>query len=364
MREFSKRGTAWLRRIVAHLIGILISATAALACSTVALGPPGARLVAYSYDTSETGAGLIFANPGGGWRRSIMEGNAARWEVLHGSVTFNHLGYGMPTTGMNTAGLVVSLMWNDAARYPPPEGRAHVNELEFIQRLLDRAATVEEVRGVIGEVAIQDLVPIHFFVADATGATAAITPDGAALRVHSGAEMPVPALTNTSYADALAALPTLTGFGGTRAIPAARTLDEAGSLGRFAISARAADDGGAPTAETAFAVLEDLRNKHTHWQIAFAPAARAITFRLTAQRGEWRIDLDNLKVSCATGPLSANLAGLGEDAATAAFAPADPVQATALLEDVLRRFEGALRLPPEAAGPITKAQFASLECRE
>ena len=72
-------------------------ASAALACSTVAIGPADARLVAYSYDTSATGAGFVFVNPHGARRTSIMEGDPPGWDVVHGSITFNQMGFGMPT---------------------------------------------------------------------------------------------------------------------------------------------------------------------------------------------------------------------------------------------------------------------------
>jgi len=338
-------------------------AGAALACSTVALGPADARLVAYSYDTSETDAGYVLVNPAGATRGSIMEGETARWTVDHGSITFNQFGPGMPTAGMNVAGLGVSLMWNDDARFPPIGDRGLVNELELIQMLLDRAATVDEAIAVMDDVGIQALVPIHYFIADASGATAAITPTAERMVVHEGEAMPVAALTNSSYADLIDGLSAFAGFGGEQALPSARALDDQGSMGRFAIAAGATSNPGPVTREQAFAVLADVENPQTQWQIVFAPHDQRIDFRLIGEEGQWRIELAAIDFTCRSMPLGRSLGALSADEPVPAMLPATFAGLTVVLSDVMAGFFPLTGLPPEVAGPITEAQINVLTCR-
>lgn len=360
VRKPAKTRFRWLL-----VCAVWLSASAALACSTVAIGPADARLVAYSYDTSVTGAGFVFVNPHGARRTSIMEDEPAGWDVAHGSITFNQMGFGMPTTGVNTAGLVVSLMWNDKAVFPPVAGRPIVSELEFIQMLLDRAGSVDEATTIMDEFAIQALVPIHFFLADASGATAAITPTRQALVVHTGADMPVRALTNTSYAELVDRLSGLAGFGGEAPAPPAGTLDERGSLARFAIAAQAIKNGSSPSGKAdAFAVLDRVENRQTRWQIVYVPQDREIDFRLTGRAGQWRIDMAGIDFACGATPLGRSLNNLATDEAIPVFQPIAVSPVVAVVSDVLDGFAGALGLPPEAAGSIVEAQLASFACAE
>ncbi len=341
---------------------IVMTASVALACSTVALGSGDRRLIAYSYDTSATGAGLVFVNPAGAGRRSIMEGEAAAWTTGHGSVSFNQFGLGMPAAGMNTAGLVVSLMWNDDAVYPLAGERPTVNELEFIQRLLDRAGTVDEAIAMLDGVAISGLVPIHFFVADAQGATAAITPTAEGFVVHAGQDMPVPALTNTSYAALVAQLAGFEGFGGARPVPGRAGTDDPDSLTRFAIAARAAAAPATPVLNDAWDVLGGVENRQSRWQIVFMPAARRIVLRRVGADGQWRIDLDTLDFSCRDLPLGRPIDGLSPDETIARLSPVDPVAMTGVLTEVFAGFEATTGLPPEAAGAVVAAQRDALDC--
>lgn len=169
---------------------VIGGATAALACTTMVLGPQAHRLVAYSYDQPSSGAGMLVVNPKGVARSSIMDPPQAAWAARHGSVTFNQFGLGMPTAGMNTAGLVVTLMWNADASYGAPTGDPQLNELELIQHLLDTAATVDEALAVAGELHVQGLVPIHYFLVDRHGDTAGLRPGNGELVATRGADLP------------------------------------------------------------------------------------------------------------------------------------------------------------------------------
>lgn len=48
-------------------------------------------------------------------------------------------GRNFPTGGMNEAGLVIELMWLDGSRYPVPDARPAVDNLQWIQYNLVRS---------------------------------------------------------------------------------------------------------------------------------------------------------------------------------------------------------------------------------
>ncbi len=345
------------------LAGWLI-APAALACSTMALGPPESPLIAYSYDTSATGRGFIIVNPAGGERTSIMESSTARWQTRYGSVSFNQMGPGMPTVGINTAGLVVSLMWNDDVVFPETESSDIINELELIQRILDRAASIDEAVTLASNADVQALVPIHYFVADATGATAAIMPTRARMIMHRGANMPIRALTNSSYADLVDGLSGYEGFGGTAPLPHRAATQNPNSLERFVLAASAARSDEPVTVAEAFDALATVENPETRWQIVIEPGKQVIDFTLTGAATQWQIDMSGLDFSCAQIPLGQSLSELASGDAEVRFRPVEPDQLAGVVADVLDGFSGTIGLPREIAGPLTQAQIGALTCGE
>ncbi len=351
-------------RALGWSVAMSLSTSVALACSTVALGSPDRPLVAYSFDFDATGAGFIFVNPAGVMRSSIMEGTPAQWAARHGSVTFNQLGPGMPAAGMNTAGLVVSLMWNNGAVYGGEETAPIVNELEFIQRLLDTSGSVDEALAQLEGIRIEGIVPIHYFLADRTGMTAALTPTASGFLVHTGDDMPLAALTNTSYAELLEEVTAFDGFGGTNAVPrdADREADP-NSLQRFAVAASASRMAGSlSTADQAFGVLDDLANLETRWQIVFDQAGQQIDFRIVGQDGTYRIALPEIDWRCRDRPLAAQLPDVSGKAFPEAFAPANPAAVSAVSREVLSSFSKASGLGPEIADGLTAGQLASAVC--
>lgn len=340
-----------------------LTASAAFACSTVVLGLPERPIVAYSFDFDATGAGFMIVNPKDAARRSIMEDTPAQWMVRHSSVTFNQIGPGMPAAGMNGAGLVVALMWNDAAVYGSEANVPVVNELEFIQRLLDTAGSVDEALASLGDIRIEGTVPIHYLLVDPSGAIAAITPAPDGLEVHTGEEMPHPALTNTSYAVLIEQIRDFEGFGGDRAIHTADDLKDPGSLDRFAVAASAARHAGsAPTQDTAFGVLDDVANSETRWQIVFDPAAQRIAFRIAGEEAVHHVDMAGLDVGCTGRPLSIDLSKLAGRNVSDALVPLDPAAAGPVAAKVLGSFTGAAAFPPDVASGLIEGLLASARC--
>lgn len=341
-------------------ISAVFSFSAALACSTVAFRNTGDPLLAYNFDFEATNAGFLLINPTGASKNSVMEGDAANWNSRFGSVTVNQIGPGMPAAGMNTAGLVISLMWNREAVYSKQGHAPVVSELEFIQRLLDTSGTVDEALAKIDEVSIQGLVPIHYFLFDASGAAAIVTPGEAGLIVHEGSELPVSALTNTSYPKAL-------GFLNGRVAtndPSGGVSDRPGSLERFSVAAEATRTSKEVTRAQAFDVLDNLANPSTRWQIVFEPVAQRITLRVSGHDGDLTLDLAALDFDCRDAPPSVNLRGVRPDISTAQFIPIDQVDLSETMSEVLLSMKSTAALGrPEVTQQLSAGLLASSVCK-
>jgi choloylglycine hydrolase len=340
------------------------TAGAALACTTMLLGAPGSTLLAYSYDFF-TGAGAMVVNARSAERRSVLDHAPDVWRVRYGSVTFNQFGLGMPMTGMNEAGLVVTLMWNDGVEFAAPDQNPSVNELELIQRLLDTAATVPEAIAEARAVAVPGIVPIHYFVTDPTGVRAILAHQDGVLTVLTGDEVPVPALTNSDYAVLQAELPMLVGFGGSRAIAESDDVSDAlaNSVGRFARAASSILASGAePSETTAFAALEGVENQGTQWNVVYDPQATSIAFRLGTAGPLHRIALGDLDFACRDQPAGLRLDTAPVGDVGAALIPFGMAETLALITEVYPEFPPTAGMPEEALPGIAAATLAATHC--
>lgn len=340
-----------------------LTASAALACSTIVLGLPDRPTVAYSFDFAATGSGFLFVNPDRATRRSVMEGTPALWTARYGSVTFNQIGPGMPAVGMNTEGLVVSLMWNGKAVYNRAGNAPVVNELEFIQRLLDTSGSVDDALVALRDVRIHGMVPIHYLLADRFGKTATVTPTSTGLMIHAGEEMPVPALTNTSYAELLEKIGNFESFGGELVTPSNDNLEDPNSLERFTIAATASlRAGSSVTTGQAFDVLGDVANRETRWQIVFDPSQQQIAFKIVDQEVLHLVELSKIDFECLDRPLFAELNEVPQGDFPAAFAPIDPDKVREVAREILASFSGGTGLNSDMADGLISGLLDSVTC--
>lgn len=262
---------------------------AAWPCTTFVCDGERGPLFGRNYDF-EFGEALVVLNPRGLERTSAAPPAAgqaaARWVSSYGSLTFNQFGIGYPTGGMNEKGLVVELLWLDGSRYPDPDGRPVVTTLEFIQHMLDRAATLDEALAAARAFRIAGRTPLHFLVSDRQGRTATLEFLDGQLVVHAGDALPVRALANDRYDTSLAALR------GSHAAAAGGS-----SLSRFTRAAR--QSAGARSVADAFRVLDDVAQPGaTHWQIVYEPAAGALQWRTSANAALRRLELGGMGFDC------------------------------------------------------------------
>jgi len=288
--------------LVASLLAVAALPGRAGACTTFCLRTGDDVLFGKNYDWS-IGYGLVVTNKRGVAKTALLEGEGdapAAWVSKYGSVTFNQFGREAPSGGLNEAGMAIELMWLDGTRYPSRDARPAVGTLGWIQYQLDNYATVQEVLDHAGEIRISSAVPIHYLVADKSGAAASVEFLDGKLTCHDGTSMPAAALTNDTYERSLAYARTFDGFGGHQPARGGQ-----GSLDRFARAAaamRAYDPAkGTPPVDYAFGVLADVaQGEYTKWSIVYDLTHLRAYFRTHDSREIRYVDLAAFDLSCAT----------------------------------------------------------------
>lgn len=355
----------WPQVLLALCLAASLQVTQTLACSTIAFPGGKSPLLAYNFDFAGTGAGYLVLNANGLPRRSILEGEPAQWNARYGSVTVNQIGPGMPTAGMNSAGLVVTLMWNETAVFEGRREAPVVSELEFIQYLLDTAGSVDAALAGLEGVRVQGLVPIHYFLFDRTGRAAVLTPTVEGLSVKTGADLPVAALTNTGYEAVFDHLSRYRGFGGNLPVPERPRSGDDNSLDRFAIAASAtrfAMDG--ISHESAYGLLNRLAGQETRWQLVFEPKTLLIRLRIPGAAETYDLNLAGEDFACKGRPLAADLRQLPADLSLRALQPLDPGHLADSLAEVFGTMrQTALLGDREVAGGIAAGLIAGASCR-
>jgi penicillin V acylase-like amidase (Ntn superfamily) len=270
----------------------------AFACTTFCLKSKGEMLFGRNYDWA-IGDGLVIVNKRGVQKVSTTSGdsNTAKWTSKYGSVTFNQYGRENPMGGMNEAGLVVELMWLDETEYPKADSRPAIDVLEWVQRNLDTAATVEEVLKNSENVRIKSQVKIHYLINDKNGNSATVEFLNGQMVAHAGDKLPFSALANDTYSKSLDYLKTAT----------SEKVKTSSSFDRFTRAAEKTKEFEAkPKSEKeavayAFEVLNDVAQKGcTQWSIVYDQKRGKIYFRTKDSPTIKSLDTKTFDYSCAT----------------------------------------------------------------
>ncbi|MBI3448892.1 MAG: linear amide C-N hydrolase [Acidobacteria bacterium] len=279
-----------MRKTVAVLVALL-AASPGFTCTTVVIPAVDGAVVAYNYEFHPS-EGLVLVNKRGTSKRSRVDVGGAAWTSKFASVTFNQFGRDNPTTGMNEAGLMVSLMWLDGTKYPAADARPAAAILEWIQANLDTRGSVAEV--VLGLEAIRPVgdTPIHYFFADASGDAAVVEFLKGRAVVHRGDSLPVKALANSTYEASIDAWREAQGKSWYRG--------RDGSLDRFVRGARRAAGEGDAVAR-GFAVLSDVAQPgFTRWSVVYDLRARVVHFKSDLNPEIRTVSLGAFDLSCVT----------------------------------------------------------------
>lgn len=193
------------------------------ACSTFKLQKGGHLLYGHNLNQGDLGVpGMIYINKRGIFKKGhtwdeISEINPKNvsdlyWISRFGSITFNAFGRDFPDGGMNEAGLYIWEM-NEMADYPKNENLPKLDQMNWMQFILDNYSTLDEAIQCASEVEIHGW-GWHYFIGDASGDCAALAFIDGEVVVNREAEMPVPGLFNTPYDREMEFLKYYKGFGG------------------------------------------------------------------------------------------------------------------------------------------------------
>jgi hypothetical protein len=193
------------------------------ACSTFKLQKGNQLIYAHNLNQGDIGVpGMIFLNKRGVYKigrtwselttKDQLNPSGYSWISRYGSVTFNSFGRDLPDGGMNEEGLYIWEM-NEDAHYPVDTDLPKLDQMNWMQYILDNYTTTEEAIGCASEIEVSGW-GWHYFVGDAHGQTAAIAFIDGRIVVHKGETMPVPGLFNTPYEREMEILKYYKGFGG------------------------------------------------------------------------------------------------------------------------------------------------------
>jgi choloylglycine hydrolase len=353
------RNRVW-QRSCAVLLAFALSMPA-LPCTTFVVDGDGGPLFGRNYDF-EFGDAMLVVNPRGLAKTSATEAAAeqrpATWISRFGSLTFNQYGVGFPTGGVNERGVVVELLWLAGARYPDADARPTVSTLEFIQYLLDQAATLDEALRAAADVRIRGATPLHFLVSDREGRTATIEFLEGRLVVHRGATLPVRVLTNDRYDRSVEAL--------QQRAASERTSPpgDASSLSRFMRAAALLQPSASVqrSATDAFDVLDAVAQKGaTHWQIVYELRPGIVRYRTAANRDLRSIDFTRIDYSCRAGVRLLDI-DRGRGDMSDQWHPYSREADEAQLRIAYRKTSFLRDQPPESAARDAEKTAAGLRC--
>ncbi|MCU0606394.1 MAG: linear amide C-N hydrolase [Candidatus Edwardsbacteria bacterium] len=290
-----------MKRIVFLIMAIGLGCCAggtADACSSFMLERGDTVLVGHNLDEYLPVPGLVVVNPRGiakhGLGGSMLNPLGTvkprfAWVSKYGSVTYNPMGKEFPDGGINEAGLYVGEMNYYFTEWPKGDGPVRIYHNQWIQYQLDNFETVDQVLAGLARVVPDGHNRWQFFVADSTGAAATITFVKGRAVVNAGDSLPVKALCNRRYARELDTLRLYQGFGGTRAVDFADTMDDR----RFVRAAEMlrAQDRKVAAADYAVAILRRLDWGNNKWSLAFDLKRRTVRFDTDRSRTTKTLDL-------------------------------------------------------------------------
>lgn len=291
------------------LVSLVLSALIPLgqvaeACSAAHFEAGGKNYSVKSFDWDWTHA-LAFVNPRQMRKTALIPGLTSGtmvWTSKYGSLTFNQLAPEFPYSGMNEKGVIVEILWDDqAASDDTGLARPTINESQWIQYILDLAASTEEAIELAQSVRFMSMVAkVHYLVCDASGACAVFGFSLGTPRIYSGASLPIRAIANTPYGLALDQLRIFRPWGGSLEVPQG-TDESIDRMARLALrTATPAIPSGTDPAAWGFEALETVYNSRTAWNIVYEQTDQKVRFKRKGYPIR-AFDLSAIDFTCKTG---------------------------------------------------------------
>lgn len=285
--------------ITATFILCLFIIQPASTCTIFSLYPNNQHWVGRTFDWAY-GHGLIFTN-----KRNVAKNGlkllpsdiSGKWKSKYGSVTFNQFGREFPTGGMNEAGLVVDALELKSSIFPGVDSRPSLNELQFIQYLLDNYSSIEQITEGLKDIRLSPVgSKLHYFACDPKKCMTIEFINGL-LVTHDTLELPISSFANNTYEEHLDYTKDFITFGGTRPI----VMDSLQSLDRFtraSYNAKFINSAQDPV-DRLFSILNDVGTTNNRWQVIYNQDEKMITFRTTAKIAlQRKINLKQFNFNC------------------------------------------------------------------
>jgi penicillin V acylase-like amidase (Ntn superfamily) len=226
---------------------------------------------------------------------SILE-----WTSKYGSITFTQNGVGFTSGGMNEVGLVIEESWLGQTRYPAPDERPVIDEIQWIQYQLDNCSTVEEIIKTNPNLRIQKYFgESHYFVYDKSGNAAAIDFLNGKMVYNVLRKTDVQVLTNDTYELSADSLKNFEGFGGNRIIPGG-----ANSIYRFSRAAKMIKDyeknDTTNIIDYGFGILSNISQRSTAWSVVYDISNLRIYYRTSSSREIKEVSFNNFDFDCSS----------------------------------------------------------------
>lgn len=328
------------------------------ACTNFCLDTSNGPIFGCNLDLLIPGDGLIFINQRGIAKKGLnTTGEIARWVSKYGSVTFNLAGREFAFGGMNEAGLVIGNMELLDSKFPEPDERAPLSIGTWAQYVLDNCSNVREAIEVDKYVRIEDSAPpSHFLIADAKGNCAAIEWLDGKFVCHTGETLPVKAMSNSIYDQALS----IYKRGGPRWWESDRGLTSE----RFAKAAKRnaahKTSGESNKIKYAFETLTHIvAVPHTKWNIVYNIPERQVFFRSAASPTLKYLTLSAFNLSCTAPLLMLDVNTADEGNVEKSFKPYDRSANLTVFQNLCDRYE--IKITSEAAADIMNL-FETFEC--
>jgi choloylglycine hydrolase len=226
-------------------------------------------------------------------------GQIALWTSKYASVTFTVVGYQLAWAGMNEKGLVMGTMALPETENPKPDERPPLHSPHWMQYILDNFGSVKEVIAADSLVRIFETVD-HYLVADRTGDCAVIEFLDGQMVFHTGQELSVATLTNSTYSESVDFLEK--GVAGLKERDGILMITS--SLRRFQIAAdrvktfKPADSNYA--VKYAFETLDKVGGDGTLLSIVFDTRDLKVYFRTQSHHTIRFLSLNDFDLSCET----------------------------------------------------------------
>jgi penicillin V acylase-like amidase (Ntn superfamily) len=262
-------------------------------CSTFAL-IKGDSILVCNNDDWFCNVAYFTANPRGVTKQTFLPSADKKltWTSQYGSVTANFNFVGSPSGGMNEMGLIIDESWPGPCRYPRPDDRPVLDEIQWLQYQFDNCATVDEVIETDSKLRIVGFFGrSHYFVCDKSGKAATIEWIDGERVVHILSDGNIPALTNHNYDWSLEHIKNIQGFGGTNPVG-----DSPSSFDRFCRAAQkvkeyAESNDDIDPYEYGFGVLDDILQRSTMFNWIYDINNLTIYYRTAWSRETKKIPL-------------------------------------------------------------------------